>query len=1486
MRSSPIEFPQTATVVTMPEPTTLTQTLAVLQGSATPDGEGEISEWGVVLATHSTPTIQDLKLDANDQIHFIMDGNRTSDPDSTGSFSSSPDSYKVLATGLSSGTEYYARAYAIIDGNISYGNSISFETNGSSTPPVTDIDGNVYATIQIGDQEWMAENLRVSRFNDSTLVPNLAELTTPLSERTPGWLSYENNANYEQIYGKLYNWAVVEGDQNICPDGWRVPTRSDWAKLVRAINQSSSFSINSGTASDLRVKGNDFWVETTNTNSSGFSLLPSGIWTPEDGFSGAHEVPMIENVFTEPWTSFRIAYNGNMYPYHVNLTENSSPLFLYEEYGMDEVDTPARSVRCLKGSRKRIPVANVDSVSQVGETFADIDWSLEEGETALTYHEIFVSKKGSPEKVRRYGENKPIMLDFSIPLINLSIGVLNLEPNTEYEITIDVRYALNDMIRGNGIRSESTIFSTLDSEFETLQDVSGNLYSTIQIGDRQWMAENLRTNKYRNGQGLLASSNQGWLNGWGAYQFLFSNIYRVKNRLKGLTYNTQAIKNPTGICPSGWSIPTREEWLTLIAELGGADVAGEKVLGLDSESNLNLLPSGMKSGSTGTWLNLDDAFLWSSTSDSVATWTGDKKDAIWLFRLDSSENTFNEYPLIKNSYPFGASVRCIKDIVITPPVLEPVEVTDITQIRATFQAILQYDGGGTLSDWGLYLSLDPEPGPEDRVLVAQLPQTSSNKISQDSTVSDSLSTSQTFQITIDSLISGAAYYTRMYASNESGTGLGDIVRFRTLVDTTGVTVTDIDGNIYRTVQIGDQLWMKDNLRTSRYLNGDLIDHIPDSTEWASLTFLDEDKTIGEGAWVHYRNDSENEIPFGKLYNWFAVTHPSGICPAGWQVPSREDWEILIEYTGGADIAGGNLKATGTLEAGTGLWLAPNEGATDSVGFSALPADFRWPDGKYSLMKGENAIFWTSTRDNEYYAYNTAMNRYLEYIDRPSSDFTFGFSVRCLRDDRSAPPLPDQPDSLQTDVAYQTPVDQQKGISAQVISDVDTTTVLSVQIPPAATQQVQDGDGRPRQVGKLEITAVTEQTVVELLGLRSEDEPSEDEKALLEHLQNRISDLYKVELFGLDDAPIEDPRFEKPATVCIQTQTSIDERIGGSDNVGFIRIETGPDGEHQLIEETFTSNPESQTDLCTETDGFSVFALVPIDLTKVSQTPFPRPKGRAPSFETPEATYIDSLYISIGVAEAGTIRYTLDGTQPNDTSEVYIDPILIKEPGSITIRAIAEHETYSTSEVVTATYTLRIQTLEIPSTLFPENETENVGILTEFEWSSINGADLYTLELMEETPFSEPIRFEGLTANYLALTEPLKVNTIYVWRVRAENSVGGSDWSPYSTFATGLRTSNEVIPGPEIPDQVSLEQNYPNPFNPSTTIRFGLPAVSNVKLEIYNVLGQRVSTIAKGSMNAGWHQITFDGSHLSSGVYLYRLATSEGEMRVKMFTLIK
>jgi len=195
-------------------------------------------------------------------------------------------------------------------------------------------------------------------------------------------------------------------------------------------------------------------------------------------------------------------------------------------------------------------------------------------------------------------------------------------------------------------------------------------------------------------------------------------------------------------------------------------------------------------------------------------------------------------------------------------------------------------------------------------------------------------------------------------------------------------VTDVDGNTYKTIKIGTQIWMKENLKTKRFIDGTEIPLVTDSISWGKLA------TPG---YCWYNNDEAGyKDPYGALYNGYAVSD-SNLCPAGWHIPSTEEWQVLITFSGDSITGGGSLK-----ESGTDHWFAPNKGADNSSGFTALAAGIRYLEGPYASVLYYTSI-WSSTEtgnDNQWYIglyYGDAK------VIMNNRSKKYGFSVRCIKD---------------------------------------------------------------------------------------------------------------------------------------------------------------------------------------------------------------------------------------------------------------------------------------------------------------------------------------------------------------------------------------------------------------------------------------------------------------------------------------------------------
>ncbi len=237
-----------------------------------------------------------------------------------------------------------------------------------------------------------------------------------------------------------------------------------------------------------------------------------------------------------------------------------------------------------------------------------------------------------------------------------------------------------------------------------------------------------------------------------------------------------------------------------------------------------------------------------------------------------------------------------------------------------------------------------------------------------------------FSVELKDLSPNTKYSVKGYAT----TGKSGLILSINSTDVWTYAITDIDGNGYHTVVIGEQVWTVENLRVSHYRDGTLIPLGSDSNlAWSQLS---------TGARCYYDNDQANDSVYGTLYNWYAVDNKRGLAIEGWHIPSLNEWvRILLPYLGNPSLAGGKLK-----EVGTEHWQAPNAGATNSTGFTALPSGVRTNEGVFVYLQ-EYTYFWTSGSLSPV----SAWSNFVKYKDAwlltgVATDKTDGFSVRLVK----------------------------------------------------------------------------------------------------------------------------------------------------------------------------------------------------------------------------------------------------------------------------------------------------------------------------------------------------------------------------------------------------------------------------------------------------------------------------------------------------------
>ena len=336
---------------------------------------------------------------------------------------------------------------------------------------------------------------------------------------------------------------------------------------------------------------------------------------------------------------------------------------------------------------------------------------------------------------------------------------------------------------------------------------------------------------------------------------------------------------------------------------------------------------------------------------------------------------------------------CKKDEKIELPVVSTVTASNIGSTTALSGGEITQDGGGMITARGIVWGTINNPnlvynkgftndGTGTGVYVSHLTGLSKNTTYY----------IREFNSLIAWLTPGATYHVRAFARNSMGISYGNQVSFSTppgsgsgeIVFNPALTygsVTDIDGNTYKTIQIGTQTWMAENLRTTKLKNGDPIPEVPDKIQWKDRT---------SGAYCNYNNEASLSSIYGRLYNWYAVNDTRNLAPEGWHVATDNDWTALADYLGGKGLAAYKLIETGTLH-----WTAPNTGATNESGFSALPGGLLLTWEGYAGI-GTNSFWWSASEVDIYYGSYWTIACTYNRIDKYGYNKTDGYSVRCIK----------------------------------------------------------------------------------------------------------------------------------------------------------------------------------------------------------------------------------------------------------------------------------------------------------------------------------------------------------------------------------------------------------------------------------------------------------------------------------------------------------
>ena len=1003
---------------------------ATCGGNVISDGGSTVTIRGICWSTSQNPTVDDNNIPT--------DGIGT-------------DIFTCSMTGLTPNTIYYVRAYAINSVDTAYGEQQQFKT--SCVAMNVNITGNT--TINYGESTTLTAS-GANSYQWSTNATTASIVVDPTSTTT------------YTVTGTNSNGCTATASVTVTVNPVAPTVTTNNVSNIQATSVTCGGNVTSHGGAAVTARGvcwstspNPTVSDSHTTNGSGTGAFTSSITglTPNTTYfvrayatNSAGTNYGEQKTFTTSCNTVTVSISGTTtinYGQSTTLTASGADNYSWNTGATTAsitvsptstttyTVTGTNSYGCTATASKTMtvnpiaPTVTTSNVTDITTTTASCSGNVTStGGSSVTARGVCWSTSQNPTVNGSHTTNGTGIGSFTS-------SISSLTPNTTYYVRA---YATNSA--GTAYGSQVSFTTAQDGQpcpaASTVTDYDGNTYNTVQIGNLCWMKENLRTTHYADGTAIPACGS--CTSSISPYYYNNSSS-GISLTSRGYQYNWPAAvhsaasssANPSGvqgICPNGWHVPSDAEWTQLTDYVSSQSqyVCGSnntyiaKALASTTGWGSSITTCAVgndQSGNNTTGFSAVPAGVWyagfNNVGYSATFWSSTQyNNSSAYFRYFSATHADVNSDITAKQY--GCSVRCLRDNngggTNSLPSVTTNTVGNITDTSVTCGGNVTADGSATVTARGVCWS------------TSQNPSVNGNH------TTDGNGTGS-FTSSITGLTAGITYYVRAYATNSMGTAYGAQNFFTTtktnIIDEkscpSAPTVTDHEGNVYATVQIGNQCWMRDNLRTTTSPStGTYL--IPAAGTGAT-------RTGKQARW--YNNDSTTYAPmnYGLLYNWNAAVdtfntaygetsvttgynnevnvsftgNRRGICPAGWHLPSNDEWTTLTNYVSGQNeyqCSGNSTYIAKALTSTTG-WntdsdetcAVGNDPTTNNAtGFSAVPAGSA---DSFFYLAGGSTDFWSSTQNYS----NTAWTRNLNDISATvyiSANAKFaGYSVRCLRD---------------------------------------------------------------------------------------------------------------------------------------------------------------------------------------------------------------------------------------------------------------------------------------------------------------------------------------------------------------------------------------------------------------------------------------------------------------------------------------------------------